>query len=249
MFWIDAHAHISFLDKNGLETLLSRGIERDLRSWIMGGYDFKDWEKQKECIERFPQYFKSVLGLHPWRVLELRDCEIEEELTQLAKVLPGANACGETGIDGFRGGTTEQLDLQERVFRAHLEMNRSFNKPLVLHVVRQHGRVQKILKQYNYKGLVHGFSGSYEESLKYIEMGYKISVGKGVCSPGHKGLKECARRLDLVHLVLESDSDKKNDDVVENFFRVVGAVAEIRGVHQDMLKAQNYQNIVELFPT
>jgi TatD DNase family protein len=247
MFWIDAHAHMSFLSSAQVENIFTQGASKNLKMWIMAGYDSQDWEQQLVLFRQYPDYLRTSFGLHPWKVFELSDQAIEDQLKTLSTLLPLSHACGETGIDAFRAQNEKDLEKQERVFREHLEANRKFELPLVLHVVKAHLKTIEILKNYNYSGIVHGFSGSCDDAKKYVELGFKISIGKGVFLKGYKGLKEAVRQMDLEHLVLESDMDDGNDDAVSIFFQIAQAVAEIKGVNPSLLLQKNYENLAEIF--
>ena len=166
-----------------------------ISQWVMGGYDLEDWRRQEALKTRFPERVRTCFGIHPWRALEMGQNELEAHFTELEKRLPAADACGETGIDMFRGKTRADLYKQCAVFERHLELNRKWCKPLVLHIVRAYAESQESLKHFENTGILHGYSGSYEEAVKYIDMGFKISVGKGIYTQGYKALKDTVKRL------------------------------------------------------
>ncbi len=251
MYWIDAHAHISFFKDSAIASTIAAGARQNLLFWMMAGYDSKDWLAQTQAISRHKTHLGSSFGLHPWRVIEMSEPQIEQELAVLKTLLPQASALGETGIDRFKTDDANVLKRQIAVFEAHLELNKIHNLPLVLHVVRAENEALGLLRSYHYTGVVHGYSGSYESAKRYLDLGYKISVGRGVVSHGYKNLKACVDKLELEHILLESDAGLDDhgqpENAVDVFFKVVEAVAEIKNVSREKLLETNFNNCQQVF--
>lgn len=251
MYWIDAHAHISFFNDDVVRKMLEQGFLKNLRFWCLAGYDASDWQKQKTLIDKYPKNFAPVFGLHPWRVIEMSDLDIESEMKTLESLLPVARALGETGVDKFK--TDDPLVVQKQIllFEKHLELNAKFQLPLVLHIVRAENEALSVLKKYSYSGVIHGFSGSYETAKRFMDLGYKISVGRGVYAKGYRQLKECVQKLSLSDFLLESDAAITDDGVPEDpitvFLKTVEAVADIKKVSVDELLVANYTNVQKVF--
>ncbi|MBY0315054.1 MAG: TatD family hydrolase [Bdellovibrionales bacterium] len=224
---VDAHVHVSMFPKAEAESfLVSTG-----KKSIMAGYDQPDWIRQMEIKKSHPQSVVSCFGLHPWRVLEMTKDEIEEQMRWLEQNLIHAQACGETGLDFFRDPQKEKAHLQEEIFLRHLELNRQWNKPLVLHCVKAHGPLLDLLTRENFTGIAHGFSGSFEVAERYVQLGYKISVGRGVYHSGYHGLKEAVKKLPLEAILIESDSTFEDNEYPDKILqKVAETVAEIRSI-------------------
>ncbi len=249
MNWIDAHIHLSSFSEEEIQTLLKKSSSQNIKSWVMAGDESLDWQRQLKL--KNAQTLTSF-GLHPWQVLKMTDEQIQLEMKTLKELVPHADFLGETGIDGFRAKTSEDLQKQEDVFLAHLDLNKDYSKPLVLHVVKSHEKAISLLKSFSYRGLVHGFSGSWEVAKLYIDLGYKISVGRGVYQKGYKALKDVVARISLDDLFIESDAFKDPDsgaeDAVSIYLQVVEAVCEIKNISQQELQEATFHNISSLFP-
>jgi TatD DNase family protein len=247
---IDAHAHLSFFSSEQLDSIFKNAKIKNIQEWILAGYDSLDWQKQKE-IQKLNKNVKISFGLHPWRVLEMSAPDIEHELSLLEKLLPEAQGCGETGIDGFRATEKKDLHKQEDVFLKHLELNSQHNLPLVLHIVKSHEMCLSILKKHSFRGIVHGFSGSWETAKNYIDLGYKISLGRGIYQKGFKHLKETALKIGLEDFVLESDAFVTDEGVAEDpvaiLYQVLETLAEIKGLPLEKLSAASYENSKSIF--
>lgn len=251
MYWIDAHAHISFFNDDVVSKMLEQGFLKNLRFWCLAGYDSDDWQKQKALINKYPKNFAPVFGLHPWRVIEMSDSEIEADMKTLTEVLPYAKALGETGIDKFKTQDIRVVQKQLSLFEQHLELNKKYQLPLVLHIVRAENEAVTVLKKYTYSGVIHGFSGSYETAKRFVDLGFKISVGRGAYVQGYRQLKECVQKLDISDFLMESDAatteEGHPEDPISVFFKVATAVSEIKKIPMDELLSANYTNVQKVF--
>jgi TatD DNase family protein len=250
MTLIDAHAHLSFFTEDQLAAIFQKAKQQGISAWVMAGYDLPDWHKQQIIAQQHPG-IKTSFGLHPWRVLALKDDEIEAQMQELAEMLPQAQACGETGIDGFRTADPALLRKQKNVFERHLELNTSWGLPLVLHIVKAHDESIDLLKRYSYRGIVHGFSGSWETAKRYIALGYKISLGRGIYQKGFRNLKETAAKIDLADFVLESDAYVTDDGAVEDpiaiLSQVAQALSEIKSMPLEKIGRASCENVKTVF--
>ncbi len=249
MHWIDCHIHLSSFPENSRTLLFKNSQQLNLRTWVMAGYDSQDWQRQIQ-ISTNSQIYRSF-GLHPWCVLEMTEERIREEMKILRELYPQCQLMGETGIDGFRSQDKAQLLKQIAVFEEHLDMNKVAKKPLVLHMVKCHQEALGHLKKHSYTGIVHGFSGSWEEAKAYIDLGYKISVGRGVFHQGYRKLKDAVQSLPLEALLLESDAfygpEESEAQAVDIYFQVVEAICKIKNISQEELQAAVFHNIKSLF--
>jgi TatD DNase family protein len=247
--WFDSHIHFSSFQNADRDRLIEGSVAKNIMGRVMAGYDSHDWDKQLSINSK--NTFKCF-GLHPWQVLTRAPEEVEKEMLRLGQLLPTADFLGETGLDGFRAKTQEQRDFLEKVFRRHLELNVNFRKPLVLHVVKDHSQAINLLKTYSYSGFVHGFSGSWEVARGYLDIGYLISVGRGVYQNGYKSLKQAVVKIPLDCLLLESDgvgdSTSGPEDVVDIYMKVVKAVCELKNISQEELQEATFRNINRVLP-
>lgn len=244
MKFVDAHSHLSFFSQEQCQSLLTASLVADRIG--LGGYDADDWTRQLDLLKQYPQKLVTSFGLHPWRVIELSEKECQQQLQILQKQLPQAHACGELGLDWYKGDQYKQKQIG--FFEQQLEINKVLNKPLVLHVVHAHEQALKILQGYSYAGFVHGFSSDACTAKRYIDLGYKISIGPGVYKKGYKDIKNCVQQLDLEHFVFESDTDSADTDANDVMKTVFEAVAELKSISIDEVMVASVYNFASIFP-
>lgn len=113
---------------------------------------------------------------------------------------------GEIGIDLYwdRNYIKEQQDA----FRYQIKLAKSKQLPIVVHVRNSFEEVYEIVKEEqdgSLKGIFHCFSGDVVEAQKIIALGFLLGIG-GVLTFKNSNLDEVIKKIDLKHLVLETDA-------------------------------------------
>lgn len=248
MSFIDCHSHLSFLSPEMVESIISKAGQMGLGHWVMGGYDHQEWRRQYDLKTIFKDEVSTCFGLHPWRVVELSESRINEEMTELSESLQYADFIGETGLDFFIADGKSHAKRQELCFRAHLELK--VEKPYVFHIVQAHGKALEILNDFpKVRGFIHSFSGSGEVAKAYMGKNLLLSIGPSVLNPNFKKLREALASIDVKYLLLESDAPEGPRDLsysLKNYFLVANEVAKIKQIDvQDLLKqvSENFKSL------
>lgn len=116
------------------------------------------------------------VGIHPWLTAG-------EDINRLAaKLAETANrreviAIGETGIDHMRGGN---LQIQENLFRQHIELSERLSKPIIIHNVRGLDTIMRLHKEYDpgQPWIIHGFRGNSRVAAQLASRGIYFSLGE-----------------------------------------------------------------------
>ncbi|MDE5744819.1 MAG: TatD family hydrolase [Paramuribaculum sp.] len=115
------------------------------------------------------------IGIHPWKSLEAT----EEDLMALDElaVHPQVLAIGETGLDRLRGG---DLNLQTALFKHHILLSESINKPLIIHNVRCVPELISLRKKLKatQPWIFHGYRGNAETAKQLCNAGIMLSFGE-----------------------------------------------------------------------
>lgn len=142
-------------------------------------------------------------GLHPVYEAQHRD----EDLRQLDDWLRVHRpvAIGEIGLDGWE----KQLDFsrQEYFFAAQLELARSHDLPVLLHLRHAvDAGIKHLRRQGISRGIAHAFNGSRQQADRLIDMGFKLGFGGAMTYGRALNLRRLAKELPLTALVLETDA-------------------------------------------
>ena len=61
-------------------------------------------------------------------------------------------------------------------------------------------------KQLTNGGIIHAFSGSYQQACQYIDLGFKLGIGGTITYPRAEKTLKAIKRVPLTSLVLETDA-------------------------------------------
>lgn len=216
MRFTDSHCHLDFDEfSNDFSSLMADCKKRGIHRLIVPAIGPDNWVKVLKLDEKMsvltPQIY-NALGIHPWWV---EDCD-DHAITQLSDLVSQHKskliAIGEIGIDGaLKNHVSDQaqnLTKQINFFERQLDIASANQLPVIVHHRKSHPQLQSILKQKQFPlgGIIHGFSGSYEQAKGYIEFGFKLGIGGTITYERAKKTRNALKRLPLECLVLETDA-------------------------------------------
>ena len=143
-----------------------------------------------------------AIGLHPWYVAEPFG-PIQESIERECP-----SAIGECGLDGYaRDPEIPPLARQLPVFEAQLDLATRLRLPVTVHSRRAVTEVVALVGNFPaVRGVLHAYSGSYEQVAPLLDRGWLVGVGGAMTRPGAKRIRRLAARLDLNQLLFETDS-------------------------------------------
>ncbi len=185
-------------------------VEAAARAQITGvcscGTSPEDWQATAAVAQQpLPFIIVPGFGVHPWYVQGL-PADWQEQLEYFFDQHPTA-VVGEIGLDGIRDGIP--AELQESVFRWHLDFAARIHRPVVLHGARAWGKLAEVLKQYAHDipGFVaHSFGGSAEILKELIKMGGYVSFSGTVCNLNATKVRLASKETPASHLLVETDA-------------------------------------------
>jgi len=205
---VDTHCHLAAggLAAVGLQSVVGRAERAGIERIVVPAIDPGNFEAVRGLAARFDGVH-FALGIHPLRV----DACDEGALEQLDAALADARddpklvAVGEIGLDFF----VPDFDAprQERFYRAQLEIARSHDLPVLLHVRRSQDRVLKYLREVSVSGgIAHAFNGSRQQAERFIGFGFALGFGGAMTWDRARNIRRLATGLPLEAIVLETDS-------------------------------------------
>jgi TatD DNase family protein len=177
----DHHAHLDDpgVDAGELVAQLQALADQGWPGALVPGYGPERYHAVRALIQAVPQLTRAV-GMHPEVLAGLADEPARERAWELSLAeleQPRVIAIGEIGLDQ-RYKRVFPLALQLGWFRRGLELARSRELPVVLHLVGWHGHALDLLKQVPpIRGVVHRWSGSVELAGPYQDAGLHLSMG------------------------------------------------------------------------
>ena len=203
---IDTHAHFYLKEfEDDLKDCVQRSKDNGVQQVLMPNVDVESIERMHLLEDGYPDFFKSMMGIHPCYVKK----GYQQELDTCKSWFEKRNYCsvGEIGIDLYWDKTT--LGIQQDAFRQQIRWAKEFDKPIVIHARESFSEIFDILDEENddaLKGVFHCFTGEVDEAKKVMSYGgFKIGVG-GVLTYKKSGLDKTIQQVPLSELVLETDA-------------------------------------------
>jgi TatD DNase family protein len=249
---IDAHCHLS--DDRvwpHAREWIARAKANGVKSVRIGGLYPSEWPRQIELQKEFPDFIRTSFGLHPWWIEKTPRAEIDSNLKKLENDLNLAQAIGETGLDFFSKRDPARFADQEFAFRAQLRLALAYQKPVVLHVVKAHEVVQKIIREEKAESLrfqVHSFSGSEENARAWIRLGAYLSFSGSIVREKGRKLRQALKSVPRAQILLETDapdqawrSDGENEPAfIGEIYRVAAQVLDVPTSSLTAIVAENF---------
>ncbi|AJQ94034.1 TatD family hydrolase [Gynuella sunshinyii] len=248
---IDSHCHLDFETfDSDRQRIIESCRQHNICGFMVPSVAPRFWPRQLRLASEYPEV-ALALGLHPWYVSEAAI----ESLRDLAKVLDSSPApvlaIGETGLDKLKGNP----ELQLLSLKYQLGVAQELDKPVILHSVKTHARLQDILRDYpGVRGVVHGFSGSYEDAMRFIDIGFKVGIGGLITRPNARKIRAAVTRLPLHSMVLETDAPdmglyghEGSRNSPENLVLILNCLAELRQQDPESIQRAVLSNTRELF--
>ncbi|QMS85382.1 TatD family hydrolase [Candidatus Xianfuyuplasma coldseepsis] len=200
---IDTHVHLNSKQfVNTVNDVIERAVKNDVKIMIVVGYDIPTNKKAIALARQYPFIYATV-GYHPTEAKNITDQDFQllEEQLQLDEVV----GVGECGLDFY--WDKDHIDAQVAVFERQIELSKTYDKPLVIHMRDASEATYNVLSNYSgLRGIMHSYSGSAEMVPLFIELGLHISLGGPVTfKNGHKP-KAVAKVVPLDKLLVETDS-------------------------------------------
>ncbi|GAA5869631.1 hypothetical protein JCM8547_005090 [Rhodosporidiobolus lusitaniae] len=193
-----------------LDQILLRARKAGVGMQLLTG-DCLEGSKEVLALAKEHKGLYTTVGCHPCRATEMDKYEggVEAYIEALSKVIEEnrdrAVAVGECGLDYDRLFHAPKED-QLKNFPPQLELASKYDLPLFLHSRAAHSDLVRLLKEHGkpVRGVVHSHTGTAEEALELISMGFYIGING--CSLRAQENIECVKQLPLDHLMVETDA-------------------------------------------
>lgn len=275
---IDSHCHLHFpaYDADRAD-VLARMRERQI--WgITVGTNIVTSQAGVAFADAHDGIFASV-GYHPEHVTSsYKDAqephdEDPYDIDRIAEIVASGSkkivAIGETGLDFYRidegRDLQEAAQTQEFALRNHVSLADMHDLPLVIHCRDAFSRLATILKEEKdrgrgVRGVVHCFTGTWEEARPLLDLGFYLSFTGIVTYPPKKtedpdrSVLRTIERMPLERMLIETDAPwlapvpyrgKRNEPTHVGY--VNECIAGIRHEYPERIAEQTTKNTIDLF--
>ncbi|MFZ1451640.1 MAG: TatD family hydrolase [Ferruginibacter sp.] len=250
---VDTHCHLYLVEfKNDINEVIKRAGDEGVTKFYLPAIDSTQIENMLLLETKFPGKCMAMMGLHPCSVKDnyLDELAIVKEWLTKRKFA----AVGEIGLDFYWDKTF--VMQQYEAFRLQIELSIAYKIPIVIHSRDAMQQCIDVVKEYrsgSVKGIFHCFGGTAENSNEIIDAGFYLGIG-GVLTYKKSGLAEVLEKIDLKHIVLETDSPyltpvpfrgKRNESSYLKY--IIEKLAEIKKIPVDEVATITTANAEKIF--
>jgi TatD DNase family protein len=240
---VDSHCHLQdsqFEADRG--EVLDRARQAGVSAFVVIGTDLESSWRAVDLADSHSDVYAAV-GVHPHDAKDLdgRTLGALERLADSPKVV----AIGEIGLDYYRKLSPPEAQMD--AFHRQLDLARRLSLPVVIHSREADGETYDVLASYEERalpdwpkdrplGVMHCFAGDLMLALRYIQIGFMISI-PGTCTYPKAGrvgavaggipLRWMAVETDAPYLAPQSHRGRRNEPAY--LPDTVARIAELRG--------------------
>jgi len=258
--YIDSHCHLNYPPlKDDLPAVRDAMAQARVDRALLISTTLETFDDVHQLAMAHDNFWCTV-GVHPDE--EGAHSPTVDELCTLAQ-RPRVVGIGETGLDYYRlqGRTVADMAWQRERFRTHIRAARSTGLPLIIHTREAAADTLAILREEGEDGsagsaggVFHCFTETLDVAREALELGFYISISGIVTFKTAQSLRDVAAWVPMDRLLIETDSPylapvpyrgKTNQPA---YVAEVGrALAQLRGVTEDVLAAVTSDNCKRLF--
>jgi TatD DNase family protein len=253
----DSHAHLEFPDFDAdREQVFERAWTGGVRIIVAIG---SGTGPHRLCagleMAEGKDWVYPTIGIHPH---EAR-LATEDHFAELERLAADARvvAVGEIGLDYHYDHSPR--NVQKTVFLRQLDLAEKHSLPIIIHCREAWEDCLQIIeerwKRTALGGILHCFSGSYQEASRGMDAGFLVSFAGNVTFPKASSLREVAKQIPRDRLLIETDSPfltpvphrgKRNEP---SYVALVAAqLAALYGIPPEQIGEETTRNLLHFLP-
>lgn len=249
----DTHTHLNVDNFLGREAeAIQKARDFGVTKLNIVGFDGPTIEKSLALATEFDNLYATI-GWHPTEAGSYSP-EIEKMLVDKLSH-PKVVALGEIGLDYH--WMSDPKEVQAAVFRRQIQLSKEHQLPFVVHTRDAMADTYAIIQSEGVgprSGIMHSFSGTYDEAKQFLDLGMMISFSGVVTFKKALALQEAATKLPLDAILVETDAPylapmpfrgKENTPAYTKF--VVEKIADLRGISAEAVAQATYDNALRIF--
>ena len=207
MKFIDTHSHLysEQFDKDR-SIVISEAIASGVTTILLPNISSNYTKRMLDLCNKFPGNCHPMIGLHP---CDVNKENYDIEITHIEEQLATGNyiGVGEIGLDLYWDKTT--LEIQKKAFIHQVQLAKKHLLPIAIHVRNSFNEAIEIIEELNDKtlrGVFHCFTGDIKDAKRITDLeDFYLGIG-GVLTFKNSGLDSTISKIDLKHLLLETDA-------------------------------------------
>lgn len=250
----DSHCHFDFeVFADNIAAEFELAALNGVKKMVVPSVGPDNWHQVAGLSAAFSNQIYHALGIHPHFLAGVDDQRLKELEQAVIRRTSACVAIGECGLDAM---VETPITQQTEVLEFQLALAVDSQLPVILHSRKMHSQIARMVRQFPKLkgGVLHAFSGSYQQAKELVDLGLKIGVGGTITYPRANKTRTAISQLPLDCLVLETDAPdmpiaghqgKRNHP--RYLPLIFSSLAEIRSESDTFLAEQLWLNSHEVF--
>ena len=248
--YFNTHTHLNseeLFDQR--DHYIQNALEKGVNHMTVVGYDVASSQRALEIAHEYDFVYATV-GISPNDCLNTTD----EDLTLIAKMAEDDKvvALGEIGLDYYYADVPKEKQMD--VFKKQIKIAQDLGLPITIHCRDAYEDTYNVLEKANLKGIMHCYSGSDQMALRFIKLGYYISLAGPVTFKNAKMPKRVATNVPLDSLLIETDDPymapvplRGTTNEPANCIYIAKTIAELKGLDEEEVAKVTTDNAYKVF--
>lgn len=247
---MDSHCHLDMFDD--LEDVVARAKAAGVDRVVTIGTKAGDSDKLEAICERFPDFARMTIGVHPDEVSGLTTADFDRIFENVGRFVVGV---GEIGLDYRDNPDAFVKGEQRRAFGEQVARAVEHHLPIVIHTRQAFEDTVDVVRGCaGAQGIFHCFCEDVAAARVALDLGFMTSFSGIVTFKKSTALQEVARFVPLDRMLIETDAPylapeplrgKRNESA---HVRLTGAfIAALRGVSPDEIYRITRANGLRVF--
>ncbi|MER2492824.1 TatD family hydrolase [Catenovulum sediminis] len=210
MKFFDSHCHLNLIaEKMPIDQVLSRALKNRVKRILVPAINQPSWQDLIKLKKQYAQ-LDIAFGLHPYFLKKSHYTDDLLQLEQLLSANENSVAVGEIGLDFSAHILDSVVDKQKQIdiFYQQLMLAKQVNLPVIIHHRQSIDNICQLVRQAHFDcgGVVHAFSGSFQQAKKLVDLGFKLGVGGTITYERAQKTRAAVEQIPSEHLLLETDA-------------------------------------------
>jgi TatD DNase family protein len=252
--FIETHCHLDYLKKMGLDEILAESKNVGIEKIITIAVDPDNLDAVLNLANNYEQIYCSQ-GIHPHDARLCSDDHLElikKRCLEEKKVV----AVGEIGLDFHYNNSPKEIQID--IFRKHLQIAVEVNLPVVIHTRDADEDTKLILKEFSGKlpkgGVIHSFTAGMELARFALDEGFHLGFNGIITFKKADEVRDIVKICPINRILFETDAPfltpvphRGKENAPFYLPHVAAQIAVIKGISEQKLNEQVYQNSIGLF--
>ena len=249
----DTHCHLDLPELAATQALhWQQAQQAGVAALVIPAVQGSAWQNLLH-LHKQQSHWHIALGIHPWWAAKAKPESVAELEALLIQHLSQIAAVGEIGLDFALD--TGSFDVQQTLFSRQLELAGKYHKPVILHHRKSQPQLLAELKrqQFTEGGILHAFSGSQQQAMAFVELGFKLGIGGTITYDRAEKTRRTVSKLPLSSFVLETDAPamplagfQGEVNTPAQLALVFDAFCQLRPEPPEQIAASLWQNSVDI---